>query len=65
MEFPIQFYLINILNPGISFSIIQPNALIEGIDNEIHIKSNEFYIPYTKSIEIYKYNSTDNYMLIK
>ncbi len=24
------------------------------------IKSNEFYMPYTKSIEIYKYNSTDN-----
>ena len=24
------------------------------------IKSNEFYIPYTKSIEVYKYNSTDN-----
>ena len=60
MEFPIQFYLINILDPGISFSIIQPNALIEGIDNEIKIKSNEFYIPYTKSIEVYKYNSTDN-----
>ncbi len=34
MEFPIQFYRTNILDPGISFSIIQPNALIEGFDNE-------------------------------
>ena len=65
MEFPIQFYRTNILDTGISFSIIQPNTLIEGIANEIQIKSNEFYITYTKSIEIYKYNSTDNYMLIK
>ena len=56
IEFPLIFYRTIISDPEISFSIIKPNSLelIEGIENEIQIKSVEYYVDYIKTITIAK-----------
>ena len=62
IEYPIPFYRTLINDPDISFSIIKPNSLelIEGIENEIQIKSTDFYIDYIQTITISKEPIIDN-----
>ena len=56
IEYLFIFYRTVVSDPNIKFSIINPDSLelIQGIPNEIEIKSIEFYINYIKTITISK-----------
>ena len=79
LEYAIQYYRTKIQDPEIDFSIIKPNSLkiLKDINNEIYLKSNEFYIAYIKTIKlikiysngtediiIYSINDKDNYISV-
>ena len=61
LEYSIQYFRTKIQDPDIEFTIIKPNSLtiLKEIDNEIYLKSNEFYIPYIKTIKIRKFYSNE------